>query len=67
MQRFISARNANYSNIAAPISNATVASIDDDVAISGVGGRFGNVSSNPGGGIFYSMFEYDRSDNNKLD
>ena len=67
LQRFISARNANYSNIAAPISNATVASIDDDVAISGVGGRFGNVSANPGGGIFYSMFEYDRSDNNKLD
>ena len=67
LQRFISARNANYSNIAAPISNATVASIDDDVAISGVGGRFGNVSANPGGGIFYSMFEYNRSDNNKLD
>ena len=67
LQRFIGARNANYSNIAAPISNATVASIDDDVKISGVGGVFGNAWANPGRGIFYSMYQYDRSDNNSLD
>ena len=67
LQRFIGARNANYSNIAAPISNATVASIDDDVKISGVGGVFGNAWANPGRGIFYSMYQYDRSDDNSLD
>lgn len=57
IQRYISSRNANYANISSPISSATVADIDDDLLLSGVGGDDGNAATS-GGGIFYSMWTY---------
>jgi len=60
VQRFIGARNANYSNFGIPINGATVADIDDDLFISGVGGADGNATVK-GGGIFYSIQRFNRS------
>jgi hypothetical protein len=54
IQRYISTRNANYTNITTPISNGTFNDLDDDLAISGAGGLNGNATVN-GGGIFYSL------------
>ena len=60
VQRFIGTRNANYSNFGIPINGATVADIDDDLFISGVGGADGNATVK-GGGIFYSIQRFNRS------
>jgi len=59
LQRYIGTRNANYGNFSSPISDATVADLDDDLFISGVGGPDGNATVN-GGGIFYSIKTYDQ-------
>lgn len=60
IQRYISNRRANYSNHGAPISDATVADLDDenDIIISGVNGNDGNILF-PDNSIFYSMFFFD--------
>ena len=62
VQRYISARDANYANLSSPIMSATIAELDDDLILSGVGGRFGNaraVKQN----VFYSVhghsFQFD--------
>ena len=60
IQRYIGSRNANFANFGIPILGATVADIDDDLFISGVGGPDGNaLKSN--GDIFYSIHEFDRN------
>ena len=58
VQRHISARNANFANFSSPIQSATVADLDDDLILSGVGGANGNAIAN-GGGIFRSVQTYD--------
>lgn len=60
IQRYISNRQANYSNHGAPISDATVADLDDenDIIISGVGGNDGDIKF-ADSSTFYSMFFYD--------
>jgi len=60
VQRYISARNTNYSNLAAPITDATAADLDDDLFISGIGGTDGNATVG-GGGIFYSIYGFNNS------
>jgi hypothetical protein len=58
LQRYISSRNADFSNLSAPTSNATIASLYDDITMSGVGGPNGNIQAN--GGVFYSAYSFSR-------
>jgi|GEM_PF-608833 len=59
IQRFVSARNANYGNFSSPLDDATIADLDDDLFLSGLtGGGDGNATVS-GGGTFYSVYEYD--------
>jgi hypothetical protein len=60
VERFIGPRNANFANMTSPILGATVADWDDDLFLSGVGGADGNATA-LGGGIFYSVYSYNRS------
>ena len=60
IQRYIGSRNANFANFGIPILGATVADIDDDLFISGVGGPDGNALKG-NGDIFYSIHEFDRN------
>jgi len=57
MQRYIGARNANYGNLGSTVEDATIADLDDDLFLSGVGGNNGNAAAS-GGGIFYSVWTY---------
>lgn len=54
VQRFISTRNANFANLAAPTEGATVADLDDDIFLSGVGGVNGDA------GTFKSVYRFDK-------
>lgn len=58
MQRYFSARNANYANIGPSADNVTVGDWDQEVYMSGVGGIDGNAVTGPGGGIFYSVYTF---------
>lgn len=60
IQRYISNRRANYSNHGAPISDATVADLDDesDIILSGVNGNDGDILF-ADNSVFHSMFFYD--------
>lgn len=58
IQRHIGSRNANFSNMSSPISDATFNDLDDDLILSGIGGLNGNATVN-GGGTFYSISSYD--------
>ena len=64
VQRFISARNANYANLSSPISNGTVADLDDDLILSGVGGRSGNAVN--AGIIFRSVFYFNNTNSRHI-
>jgi hypothetical protein len=64
VQRHISSRDANFGLVSSPINNATVAELDDDILISGIGGRSGN-SLYSNGNIFYTMFGYNRNTSKK--
>lgn len=64
VQRHISNRRANYSNQSSPISDATVADLDDedDIIISGVGGNDGDILLSDNS-TFYSLFFFDAPNN----
>ncbi|NOG58611.1 MAG: T9SS type A sorting domain-containing protein [Bacteroidetes bacterium] len=57
VQRYISSRTSNFSDISTPISNGTFNDLDDDLPISGANGADGNATAS-GGGIFYSLYKY---------
>lgn len=57
IQRYIGPRTSNFGNLSSPITDATVADLDDDLILSGVGGNEGNATVS-GGGIFYSVYAY---------
>ncbi len=59
LQRFISTRNADFANLSAPTTNATIASLYDDITMSGVGGPNGDITAQ-GGGTFFSAYSYSR-------
>ena len=60
IQRYLSARNSNFANFSSPIVGATVAQLDDDLVLSGVGGANGNATS-AGGGTFRSVYKFNRN------
>ncbi len=57
VERFISARPSNFANLSSPISTATVADLDDDLFLSGVGGANGNATTNTSG-PFISVYSF---------
>lgn len=65
VQRYIPARLANYSNISSPIQSATVNDLEDDLILSGVGGRFG-ASVNGSGIAFRSVYAYDDANQDSI-
>lgn len=60
IQRYISSRNSNWSNMSSPIESATAADLDDNLVLSGIGGDDGNARAN-GGNTFYSIWTYNNS------
>lgn len=59
VERFVSDRQTDYSDVSSPISDGTVADLDDDLYLSGVSGRSGNAQTS-GGGVFRSVYRFDR-------
>jgi len=57
VQRYISSRTANYANLSAPTSDATVADLDDDLILSGVNGNNGTALTSSGN-IFRSIYSH---------
>lgn len=57
MQRYISPRRAEFTNIASP-TGTTLDDWDQEIYMSGVGGNDGNAQYGPGGTIYYSVFEF---------
>lgn len=66
VQRYIPATPSNYGDISSPITNATVASIDDDLKISLDDGNDGTVINAAKTEVFYSMYEFNRSTNSNV-
>lgn len=56
IERFISARTANWADLSSPVANSTILDWDNEMYMSGVGGADGNASS--GSGVFYSVYNY---------
>jgi hypothetical protein len=55
LQRFISPRNAEFSDFSSPLNDGTIADLDDDLILSGVGGNNGNAYYSDST-IFYSIW-----------
>ncbi len=58
VRRFIRAGSSRYSNLSAPTTSATVADLDDDLYLSGVGGNDADVLGS-GGSVFRSVSRWD--------
>ncbi|MEQ8909252.1 MAG: T9SS type A sorting domain-containing protein [Vicingaceae bacterium] len=58
VQRFIGSRASSYANISSPISNGTVAELDDDFYLSGVSGSSDADILLGGSVVWYSMFQF---------
>ena len=58
MQRYISSRKAEFTNIASP-TTTTLSDWDQEIYMSGVGGNDGNAQYGPGGTIYQSVFTFD--------
>lgn len=56
VERAITGRPTNFSNISSPITNGTIGDIDDDIFLSGVGGANGTATTNTG--IFRSVYVF---------
>ena len=61
IQRFISARNEGWGDLAPTVSSTTVLDWDNEIYMSGVGGADGNATT-AGGTIFRSLYRYRESD-----
>lgn len=60
VQRFISARNANWADMATTVSNSTLNDWDQEIYMSGVGGNDGN-ATDASGNIWYSVYTYNEA------
>lgn len=54
IQRYISARNANWGDLGSPVQNSTIGDWDQELYMSGVGGNDGNACCP----IYYSVYRY---------
>lgn len=61
LQRYFSARNANYADITAPVVSTTIADWDAELFMSGVGGNDGDARDGAGGPIYYSVTKYNNT------
>jgi len=61
LQRYFSARNANYADITAPVISTTIADWDNELFMSGVGGNDGDATDGPGGTIYRSVTKYNNT------
>ncbi len=62
LQRYFTARNANYANISPSADNVTVGDWDQEIYMSGVGGLNGNAKTGPGlSQIFYSAYTFNNT------
>lgn len=61
LQRYFSARAANYADITAPVVSTTIADWDAELFMSGVGGNDGDARDGAGGPIYYSVTKYNNT------
>lgn len=61
IQRYFSARAANYADITAPVVSTTIADWDAELFMSGVGGNDGDARDGAGGPIYYSVTKYNNT------
>lgn len=61
LQRFFTARNANYADITAPVISTTIGDWDNELFMSGVGGNDGDATDGPGGTIYRSVTKYNNT------